>query len=168
MKKIILICISFMLILTISVPAAADTVSQEPQALKDPIVKVGLYYGTEALASANLANEIGSGYLFGYFDSERVFNGVGYTSEEKITVMKDKTYHIDSGSEYPTYDAALSFANEFSSYSGMAAFPAYISGAYRVYIGSYETLEKANQAAASAGLSDAGEQAVHQPAFQLP
>lgn len=152
MKKIALLFISFLLIFTILPSATADTV---PQASNDPTVKIGLYYGSDALPSANLANEIGSGYLFGFFDSDRIFNGVGYTYEEKITVMKDKTYHIDTGTEFPSFDEAALFAINFTSSTGKTAFPSYISGAYRVRIGSYGTLEEANNAAASIGLSGA-------------
>ncbi|MDP4109549.1 MAG: sporulation protein SpoIID, partial [Bacillota bacterium] len=53
---------------------------------EDRIMKIGLYYGVNALPSANLANEVGSGYSVGYFDSDRNFNKIHTISEEKISV----------------------------------------------------------------------------------
>lgn len=55
------------------------------------IAKVGLYYyynnaRDTALASANLENKAGSGYKFGYYDSNRVFHELGSTAERKITM----------------------------------------------------------------------------------
>ncbi|NLV86379.1 MAG: SpoIID/LytB domain-containing protein [Clostridiales bacterium] len=54
-------------------------------------VRVGLYYyysGSRdtALTSANLENKVGSGYKFGYYDSNRVFHETGSTTETKITM----------------------------------------------------------------------------------
>ena len=34
------------------------------------MVRVGLFYGGNALSGANLANDVGSGYRFGYFDGD--------------------------------------------------------------------------------------------------
>ena len=34
----------------------------------NPTVRVGLFYGSSALAGANLLNRVGSGYRLGYFD----------------------------------------------------------------------------------------------------
>ena len=42
-----------------SVPARAATVEA------NPTVRIGLFYGSSALAGANLANDVGSGYRFG-------------------------------------------------------------------------------------------------------
>ena len=36
--------------------------------------------------SANLQNEVGSGYEFGWFDEDREFVSVGWTEEEKISM----------------------------------------------------------------------------------
>ena len=66
--------------------------------------RVGLYYydGTSSirnstLESANLENDVGSGYLFGYYDSNRIFHQVGYTAETAITMAMDKNVTISSG-----------------------------------------------------------------------
>ena len=152
--------------------AEADT-----YVLYDPIIKVGLYYGNDALPSANLANEIGSGYLFGYFDNQRNFYQTGWTFEEKITINKDKNmyflsgkyydslppsgattigaYHIDSGAPYASFDEALAMANTLSATTGIKAFPAYIMGEHRVRLGNYKSADEANGAAAGTGLQGA-------------
>jgi stage II sporulation protein D len=152
--------------------AEADT-----YVLYDPIIKVGLYYGNDALPSANLANEIGSGYLFGYFDNQRNFYQTGWTFEEKITINKDKNmyflsgkyydslppsgattigaYHIDSGAAYASFDEALAMANTLSATTGIKAFPAYIMGEHRVRLGNYKSADEANGAAAGTGLQGA-------------
>ena len=54
-------------------------------AAADGMLKVGLYYGNNALSSANLQNEVGSGYLLGWYDeTTRDFSSVGYLEDNKI------------------------------------------------------------------------------------
>ena len=57
-------------------------------------IRVGLFYGSGALPTANLANEVGSGYQFGYFEDDNTFTSVGSTSEEKITMCKDANLYL--------------------------------------------------------------------------
>ena len=98
--------------------------------------RVGLYYydGTSSirnstLESANLENDVGSGYLFGYYDSNRVFHQVGYTAETAITMAMDKNVTISSGASLGCYHILLpgsymSFeeaANAASQYGGLPA-----------------------------------------------
>ncbi|MDL2273172.1 SpoIID/LytB domain-containing protein [Oscillospiraceae bacterium OttesenSCG-928-G22] len=146
-------------------------------AASDPTVKVGLYYGSNGLPSANLANEVGAGYQFGYFDANRNFIALGETAQEKITVLKDKNmyvangvwydslppsgsktigaYHADAGQSYASFDAARTACSQVYSSTGQHAFPAYINGQYRVRFGSYTSLQAANSAAASSGYGGA-------------
>lgn len=177
MRKFALFLISFLFILTAIQPADI-TAKADNSSLYDPYIKVGLYYDTNALPSANLANEVGSGYNFGFFDKELNFCMVGSTVQEKITVNKDKNmymlkgtyydalppagaltigaYHIDSGVLYSSYDEAVNSAKVLTENTGIAAFPAYIMGEYRVRLGSYSSLDKANAAATEVGLPGAG------------
>ena len=55
-------------------------------AVTNDVVKVGLRYGSSAMASANLENAVGSGYEFGYYDDSRHFVSLAQTSETKITM----------------------------------------------------------------------------------
>ena len=55
-------------------------------AAADDVVKVGLRYGSSVMSSANLENDEGSGYEFGYFDDDRTFVSLGETDETTITM----------------------------------------------------------------------------------
>lgn len=55
-------------------------------AVTNGIVKVGLRYGSSALASANLENAEGTGYEFGYYDEDRRFVALGQTDVTTITM----------------------------------------------------------------------------------
>ena len=124
------------------------------------ILRVGLYYGSNALPTANLANEVGSGYRFGYFTADRSFVQVGYTATEKITTCKDTNLYYASGKYYDTAQGAssslvgayhLEVNQIFNSYEEAYAasslypygFPAYINGTYRVRFEFYSTSENA-------------------------
>lgn len=61
-------------------------------------VKVGLYFSDNALSTANLENEVGAGYQFGYFDSGRAFHSLGSTNETRITMKP-----TGSGTEVTVY-----------------------------------------------------------------
>ena len=146
MKKLLrVICLCFFtaVILTAGAFASENT------------LKVGLYYGSSALFSANLQNYQGSGYELGWFDEEsREFYYVGYLTEEKISMTVDGKIYISGGSYYAdppaaadtevggyhvqlddafeTFEEARYAADQFS-----GAFPAYINGTYRVRVGDY-------------------------------
>lgn len=135
----------------------------------NPTLKIGLYYGSSALSSANLDNHVGSGYQWGYFDDNRNFVVLGQTAETTITMMKDANlylatdgayydtkpsstsgvigaYHLQSSASYATFAQANSAAAALKAY---AAFPAYINGTYRVRVGAYESAAQANAAQSS-------------------
>ncbi|MDD6188694.1 MAG: SpoIID/LytB domain-containing protein [Clostridiales bacterium] len=132
-------------------------------------MKIGLYYGSNELMSANLQNYIGSGYTFGYYDSVREFHPVGETDEIKLTMLKDwnmylsggtyydKTpgenyevvgcYHIRLNGEYTSFDAAKQAAADYND-----AFPAYHNGGWYVYVGSYTSASAAETAMYERGI----------------
>ena len=64
-------------------------------AAKNNTVKIGLFYKTASwdttLESANLENKIGSGYEFGYYDSDRIFHGISSTNQTKLTMKPTGT-----------------------------------------------------------------------------
>ena len=53
------------------------------------IVRVGLAFGSTALDAVHLQIKTGSGFAFGYYDSDRVFQSVGSTAESAVTVIAD-------------------------------------------------------------------------------
>ncbi|MDR2502747.1 MAG: SpoIID/LytB domain-containing protein, partial [Oscillospiraceae bacterium] len=137
------------------------------------VVRAGLYYGTNALVSANLQNAVGNGYEFGYFDANRNFVSVGaYTNESKITMLRDTNlnysssssgyskvdvpsssadigcFHIQLPGAYSTYDAAKSAANNYP--GATYAFVKYESGTFVVLVGDYPSRTAAQNAIDSA------------------
>ena len=52
----------------------------------DDTVRVGLRYGSSAMSSANLENDEGSGYEFGYFEADGTFVSLDETDETAITM----------------------------------------------------------------------------------
>lgn len=145
---------------------------QKAEAYENPIqtMRIGLYYGSEAMAAANLENSIGSGYTFGYFDSARTFHPVGYTNNTKITMLKDWNmylsggtykdekpqsysdmvgcYHILLNERYGSFEEALYSAGNYT-----GAFPVYYSGVWGVNVGNYGSYGEAEAAKNELGIN---------------
>jgi stage II sporulation protein D len=134
-------------------------------------MKIGLYYGSDALPAANLQNVtgFGSGYEFGYFDENRQFVSLGAsTSTVKISMLRDRNmyyssgvylpgttgsvvvgcYHIQLDSSYGSYADAKAAADMYG-----AGFVKYSSGNFNVCVGNYISAGEADAAAASLGIS---------------
>ena len=148
MKRLLSLILSALTALVLCVLAIAAA---------DPI-RVGLYFGNDALPTANLANEVGSGYQFGYYDTDDNFIDVGSAASERITVCKDRNFYFSGGSfSEQTTDGTLigayhlqlneTFSNFGEAVTAAAAypygFPAYIDGAYRVRFEFYSSAENA-------------------------
>ena len=150
-----LLCSFLTVILTVYAYAAEDT------------LKVGLYYGSNALFSANLQNEQGSGYSLGWFDeTTRAFTEIGQLSNEKISMTADGAIYIKSGKYYSSAqtgaeaviggyhvqlnDTFTSF-QEASYVAGQfdSGFVAYINNTYRVRVNNFLSREEAEIAAAT-------------------
>ena len=121
----------------------------------DPVsmVRVGLYWGSNALEAANLQNAVGSGFQFGYFDESRNFVPVGRTEKTAITMLKDWNMYL-SGGKYQSESIsgaevvgcyhirlAESYSDFFTAKSASEAysdgFPAYHNDQWYVCVGSY-------------------------------
>ena len=142
-------------------------------------LRIGLYYGTNALTSANLQNVsgLGSGYEFGYFDADRNFVSIGAgTDESRISMLMDRNmvwnpgdgdnageyregtkgdivvgcFHIQLNSGYDTYAEAKAEANRYKN-----SFVRYESERFLALVGRYTTRNAANEALSSLGLSEA-------------
>ena len=153
-----------------------DEVSETPEhlsvtgsiTLPYSVFRVGLYYydGTSSirnstLESANLENDVGSGYRFGYYDSDRVFHEVGYTSETRISMAMDRNvtlssgvslgcYHVLLPGSYGSFEQAASAAAQYT-----GGFPAYYNDGYYVLVGAYENYSDADAAAQMLGVAGA-------------
>ena len=64
-------------------------------AVVDGVIKVGLRYGSSAMFSANLENDVGSGYDFGYYDGSRQFQSLGWTEETAISMTAAGTVYVN-------------------------------------------------------------------------
>ena len=144
------------------------------------VIRVGLHhdgsYGTGSMEGLNLANEMGEGFRFGYYDSSNRFVLLGSTKQTAISVVKTENVYYGYYNGYRSYhslvassDVAVgkyylqllevysSFAQAqeaASVYEDEGGFPAYIGGEYYVRIGNYTTENEA--ADAQAGLEKRG------------
>ena len=87
-KKII----QFAAILFAAVICLSGVVSAADAAEQD-VIRVGLFYGSSALPGANLLNDVGTGYRFGYLDGDARFCPVGSTGESAISVVKTQNVY---------------------------------------------------------------------------
>lgn len=127
-------------------------------------VRVGLYYydggssvRNPTLDYANLENAAGSGYAFGYYDSARVFQELGRTTERAITMSMDKNINTDGGhigcfhirlpGSYADFAAAQAAAAQYAD-----GFPAWYEGSYYALVGNYDDAETAAADAAARGI----------------
>ena len=78
MKKLLLTTLFVVTFFSLSAVSASAVVNDT--------VKVGLWYGSNALFSANLENSLGEGFEFGYFEDEREFISLGRTGETQISM----------------------------------------------------------------------------------
>jgi stage II sporulation protein D len=135
----------------------------------NPIIRVGLYYGDNALPAANLENSVDSGYNFGYFDDDFEFIQLGYTDETQISMLITQNiylqngcyydgkpdgsssvigcYHIQLPGSYGTFDEAGAVADGIS-----GGFPAWVSGSYFVRVGAYVAKDDAVTAQGNLGM----------------
>lgn len=132
------------------------------------VVKVGLRYGDTALFSANLENQIGAGYFFGYYDDARAFNAVGWTGQTAISMTASGDIHVDQNGTYSREAPAETFyymgpwhvqLNGYASFEEAATaaaeyggYPAWIDWEYVVRIGCYGSQEEAVAVAAEYGV----------------
>lgn len=165
MNKLVKRWISAALCLACLLPATSAVSPQPGQP-----VQIGLHYGENALAAANLENKDGSGYYMGYTSADGAFTSLAYTGETMITMLKTQTmylsngsysttagagtvigcYHLQVGSGYAGFDEANAKAAQYA-----GGFPAWVGGTYSVRVGAYATSGEAEAAKAALGLGDA-------------
>ena len=155
-------------IVAATTPTPSPKVSESPQPSTGPdfedvpvayeTIKVGLNYGDTAISEAVLSNEIGSGFAFGYYDSNRQFYETGRTSVTNITLIPDWNwttatgtsigcYHILRKGSFSTFDEAKAEADR------IGGFPAYYSGSHFVMYGNYWYPENGETAKIEQGIS---------------
>lgn len=132
----------------------SPTITPEPTPTADPgptytdipvaydVIKVGLNYGDTAISEAVLSNEVGSGFMFGYYDSNRQFHEIGRTTATSITLIPDWNWTTASGNSIGCYHilrngSFATFADAKAEAERIGGFPAYYSGSYFVMYGNY-------------------------------
>ncbi len=140
------------------------------------MIRVGLYYSSDALDGANLANETGSGFRLGYFNSANEFVQLASTADESISVVKTENvyygtynnytsyhdaavsgtvvgcYHLELPGSYATAQEAQLAVNNYED-----GFVAWIQGAFYARVGNYP--ERSGAEERQAELADAGVEA---------
>ncbi|MCL1806549.1 MAG: SpoIID/LytB domain-containing protein [Oscillospiraceae bacterium] len=86
----LLLCAALLLLL---LPQPYVKAAPEP----NPLMRIGLTYGSNALAAANLQTHAGQGYEFGYINNDLIYISLGKTSEGKITVVKNRNVYLSGG-----------------------------------------------------------------------
>ncbi len=124
-------------------------------AVSNDTVKVGLRYGSSALSVANLENAEGRGYSFGYYDVDRSFVALGSTSETQISMKGRSGYCVQLDESFSDFEDAAQLAETYDQ-----AYPAYISGAFVVRLGTFETQDEAERFAGSGSVLSASRTSV--------
>ena len=141
-------------------------------------LRIGLFHGSSALASANLQNVdgMGRGYEFGYYNSSRSFVPLDVTTNEtRITMMMDRNmywdpggassgeyregtsgsvvvgcFHIQPDQGYSSFAEAKVVADRYTD-----GFVRYQAGRYIPLVGQFATRDSAVAAISSRGFSGA-------------
>ena len=101
--EVILFCAPFFAVSVITcliggVNAAATT---------NPVIRVGLHYGTGSMDGLNLENEVGYGFRFGYYDNTNQFIMLGSMDQQLISVVTAKNVYYGTYNGYTSYHTAL-------------------------------------------------------------
>ena len=136
-------------------------------------IRVGLHFSGDSdlgpMEGLNLENEIGSGFRFGYYDSDHQFVPLGSTGRTAISVVKMANVYFGSYKGYRSYHSALTTSDvavgeyclqlpgTYPDYAEAQAasadyeggFPAWTGGEYFARIGCYTTRDKAEAAQAA-------------------
>ena len=131
--------------------------------ITNPLIQVGLHYGTDSMDGINLKNEVGFGFRFGYYDHTNQFETLGSTDQQSISVVIAKNIYYGTYNGYTSYHTSLTSSsisvgmyhlqipytyNSFdqartASISFTNGFPAYIDGSFYTRIGNYTTRDEA-------------------------
>ena len=170
-RRIVSLVFAVAVLVSLWPPASATGYSPSTTTLR-----IGLYFNTTELPSANLQNVsgVGSGFDFGYYDADRNFVAIGaWTGENAVTVVMDRNmtwhpgegggageyregtegsvvlgcFHIMLDAHYETFDHAKADAEQFED-----SFVKYNAGRFYVLMGGYTTRAEAESAIVARGL----------------
>ena len=140
---------------------------------QDQTLKIGLFYDSNALPSANLQNNVGSGYQIGSYDSARKFIPRYSVLQQRISMLQDMNFyhsdakfylsgapkgskvigafHLQLSTTYTDHTAARAMAESLK-LRGYEAFVAWQGSGFVVRVGHYTNFAAANSAAQTANL----------------
>ncbi|MCL2046228.1 MAG: SpoIID/LytB domain-containing protein [Oscillospiraceae bacterium] len=176
-SKLLKFVLIAMLVLTVSLPPL-------PVEAYQPTVetlKIGLFFDTSALPSANLQNVsgYGRGFYFGYYDQNRNFVSIGaWTDETAITMVIDRNmlwypgegggsgefregleggtvlgcFHIMVNASYDSFEEAKEVALNYAGSYG-DSYVKFYNGRFYAMMGQYTTRAAAEEAMNARGLS---------------
>ena len=185
-KRLITVVLAvIMLTLSVVLLTSGQNVTQIPSADRvfTPSVqhlRIGIFYGNNALPSANLqnVNGAGRGFDFGYFENGRTFVPIGaWTNETQITMIMDRNmvwnqdtreytegtsgavvvgvFHIQLNTSFGTFDEARAAADQFTR-THAPSFVKFEAGQFFVSVGNYTSRAAAEEAMGTLGLSGQG------------
>ena len=164
--QIAALCLSAALLIASGGRQSAAAVSSDAS---ETVIRVGLHYGAGAMEGLNLANDTGSGFRFGYYNSSNRFVPLGSTPQPAISVVKTMNVYYGTYNGYASYHSALTSSavgvgdyhlqlpGTYSTYEEARAaavryedgFPAYIDGKYYARVGGYTTENRAREVQAA-------------------
>lgn len=172
-RRIFCKSVQIVMVLVMLLAFAAPAFAAEPLQEAQTVLRVGLYYKDNAMATANLENYsgAGSGYRFGYYGADMQFVPLGYTAQTQISMLKTHNIYLTASNTYSTtatdravgcYHVQLPGSyQDFDSVKAAAdaagGFVAWINGVYCVRVGSYVSRTLASDAAAGYEGASVGE-----------
>ena len=89
------VALILVLLFLLAIPGANRMLWSDAAATGDPVpyLRIGLRYGNSTVQSADLLNDQGCGFDFGYFDGNRQFVSLAGTDAASISIMRDFTMH---------------------------------------------------------------------------
>ena len=124
--------------------------NEQSGAESDTVIRVGLFFGSSVKNEAVLDLTNGDAFLAGYYDTNRRFVEIGIVNAPRVNVVPDRNaeirhgatgaYHIRLNKSYETFSDASTDA------SNHGGFPAFLNGKLAVLIGSYSSVDAAQEA----------------------
>lgn len=156
MKNVFQRTIAYLLALLTLAPVCLAIDTEEKNALlPTELIRVGLYYGSDAKQEIQLTTTADLGFRIGFYDEDRVLHAVGQIGQRSVVVVPNTTAAVSAG-EIGGFHLRLpavfdSFSEAAENARSNQGFPAFCNGEFCVMVGSYPTNEAAQEALNSLG-----------------
>lgn len=134
---------------------SAVSLGDQNASLPAELIRVGLFYGSDAMHEVQLTTTADMGYRIGFYDEDRTLHAVGSIGERNVMVIPNTTMTVGTG-EIGGYHLRLparfdSFEEAVKNADANNGFPAFCNGEFCIMIGSYPTREAAQAALGTLG-----------------